>query len=78
MERPDTPKDYTSLKPPPRHRQWVHDIHDCCAHDHVPFFFKRWGGKTPKAGGRLLDEAEHNAMPGCFDRERSHTLQMAA
>lgn len=21
----------------------------------MPFFFKQWGGNTPKAGGRLLD-----------------------
>jgi len=21
----------------------------------VPFFFKQWGGRTSKAGGRLLD-----------------------
>jgi protein gp37 len=25
--------------------------------------FKQWGGRTPKAGGRLLDGREHNAFP---------------
>jgi hypothetical protein len=30
----------------------------------VPFFFKQWGGPTPKAGGRLLDGQLWDQMPG--------------
>ena len=47
----------------PLHYQWVCDIRDQCASNAVPFFFKQWGGRTPKAGGRELDGVEHNAMP---------------
>ena len=28
-----------------------------------PFFFKQWGGRTAKAGGRLLDGRTYDAMP---------------
>ena len=50
-----------------RHRpvdvDWVREIRDQCVAAGVPFFFKQWGGKTPKAGGRLLDGREWNQMP---------------
>ncbi len=45
------------------HLDWVCDIRDQCASTGVPFFFKQWGGRTPKAGGRQLEGVEHNAMP---------------
>ena len=42
----------------PRHRpirkEWVTRIRDQCLAQGVPFFFKQWGGVTPKAGGREL------------------------
>ncbi|MFJ8997239.1 DUF5131 family protein [Streptomyces sp. NPDC102359] len=42
----------------PRHRPldeaWVLEIRDKCESSGVPFFFKQWGGRTPKAGGREL------------------------
>lgn len=34
---------------------WVRDIRNQCLKDNVPFFFKQWGGRTPKASGRELD-----------------------
>jgi protein gp37 len=34
---------------------WVTELRDCCTKQQVPFFFKQWGGRTPKAGGRELD-----------------------
>lgn len=43
--------------------EWVEDIRDDCAESGVPFFFKQWGGRTPKAGGRLLDGRTWDAMP---------------
>lgn len=43
--------------------QWVRRIRDGCRDADVPFFFKQWGGKTPKSGGRLLDGVEHSAFP---------------
>ena len=36
--------------------EWVRHIRDRCASEDVPFFFKQWGGATPKAGGRELDK----------------------
>ncbi len=47
----------------PMERDWVCDLRaQCRAHD-VPFFFKQWGGRTPKAGGRRLDGHLYNATP---------------
>lgn len=42
---------------------WARGIRDQCLAANVPFFFKQWGGRTPKAGGRLLDEQVWNEMP---------------
>jgi protein gp37 len=43
--------------------EWVRDIRDACAAVDVPFFFKQWGGRTPKARGRELDGRLYDAMP---------------
>ena len=48
----------------PMDKRWVIDIRDLCERENVAFFFKQWGGRTPKSGGRRLDGVEHNAMPG--------------
>jgi protein gp37 len=42
---------------------WVADLRDQCVTDSVPFFFKQWGGRTPKARGRLLDGRTWDEMP---------------
>jgi protein gp37 len=42
---------------------WVRAIRDQCAEAGVAFFFKQWGGRTPKAGGRTLDGKVWDAMP---------------
>lgn len=42
---------------------WVADIRDQCRAADVPFFFKQWGGRTPKAGGRELEGRTWNQMP---------------
>lgn len=51
----------------PRHRpmeaSWVLDIRDGCREAGVPFFFKQWGGHTPKARGRELEGVRHDEMP---------------
>lgn len=49
----------------PMDAAWARDVRDACAAARVPFFFKQWGGRTPKAGGRLLDGRLHDAMPAC-------------
>ncbi len=43
--------------------QWVRELRDRCESAGVPFFFKQWGGHTPKAGGRVLDGRVYDAMP---------------
>jgi protein gp37 len=52
----------------PQHRvmnpDWVREIRDLCVQEGVPFFFKQWGGRTPKTGGRTLDSREWDEMPG--------------
>jgi protein gp37 len=42
---------------------WVTGIRDRCAAGQVPFFFKQWGGRTPKDGGRELDGSTWSQMP---------------
>lgn len=34
---------------------WARGVRDQCVAAGVSFFFKQWGGKTPKARGRVLD-----------------------
>lgn len=47
----------------PMNLDWVTDLRDQCAVAGVPFFFKQWGGRTPKSGGRTLDGRTHDEMP---------------
>ncbi len=49
--------------------EWARAIRDQCVEAGVPFFFKQVGGRTPKAGGRLLDGTEWNEMPGELQRK---------
>ena len=39
----------------PIETEWVQDIRDECLAAGVVFFFKQWGGRTSKSGGRVLD-----------------------
>lgn len=43
--------------------EWVRDIRNACELAEVPFFFKQWGGRTPKAMGRELDGRLWDGMP---------------
>jgi protein gp37 len=43
--------------------EWVRSIRDQCLGANVAFFFKQWGGRTPKAHGRVLDGMLHDEMP---------------
>lgn len=47
----------------PIRAEWVTDLRDACQTAAVPFFFKQWGGRTPKAGGRTLDGLIWSEMP---------------
>ncbi|MEU8918776.1 phage Gp37/Gp68 family protein [Streptomyces nigrescens] len=43
--------------------EWIIEIRDLCTADDVPFFFKQWGGRTPKSGGRELAGETWDQMP---------------
>lgn len=50
-----------------RHRQmkveWARELRDRCHQEGVAFFFKQWGGRTSKIGGRELDGRHWDEMP---------------
>ena len=47
----------------PIKQEWVQAIRDDCRTAGVPFFFKQWGGRTSKVGGRELDGRTWDEMP---------------
>ena len=47
----------------PIEESWVIGLRDQCVRAGVGFFFKQWGGRTPKAGGRLLQGRLWSEMP---------------
>jgi protein gp37 len=51
----------------PGHRpirpEWVRDLRDQAHETDTAFFFKQWGGRTPKSGGRELDGRTWDEMP---------------
>ncbi len=42
---------------------WLRDLRDQCGAAGVAFFFKQWGGRNPKAGGRELDGRTWDEYP---------------
>ncbi|MEO5318127.1 phage Gp37/Gp68 family protein [Arthrobacter sp. CC3] len=56
----------------PNHRpmdpRWVESIRDQCLDAEVPFFFKQWGGRTPKKNGRTLAGRTWDAMPSTISQ----------
>ncbi len=42
---------------------WVRSIRDQCQQQNVPFFFKQWGGRFAKNGGRELDGKTWDEFP---------------
>jgi len=54
----------------PMREEWVIDIRDKCLRTGIPFFFKQWGGRTPKAGGRNLAGRTWNEMPATGQGDR--------
>jgi protein gp37 len=47
----------------PIEANWIREIRDQCSIHGAAFFFKQWGGKTPKAGGNLLDNRQWMDYP---------------
>lgn len=48
--------------------EWATSIRDQCTEKGVAFFFKQWGGRTPKAGGRVLVDRTWDEMPAASNR----------
>ena len=47
----------------PVEAEWVRELRDQCEIQRVAFFFKQWGGRTPKAGGNTLDGRQWMEYP---------------
>jgi protein gp37 len=47
----------------PMRSEWATEIRDACLAAGVPFFFKQWGGRNPKAKGRVLAGRTWDEMP---------------
>lgn len=53
---------------------WVRDIRDQAKEQNVSFFFKQWGGKTPKSNGIVLDGRVWDEFPKIVDPPRGVSL----
>ena len=53
----------SGLNARPMEPWWARELRDECVQAGVPFFFKQWGGRTAKAGGRLLDGRTWDEYP---------------
>ena len=47
----------------PMEAAWARSLRNQCLCADVPFFFKQWGGKSAKSGGRLLDGRTWDRLP---------------
>lgn len=53
--------------------EWVIQIRDLCKINHVPFFFKQWGGVRKKENGRLLEGKLYDEFP-CHQKQTEITF----
>lgn len=58
----------------PLHPNIVRGLRDRSVDAAVPFFFKQWGGRTPKAGGRELDGRTWDEYPLAESRSAQESL----
>ena len=62
----------------PMEAEWARSLRDQCRAQRVAFFFKQWGGRTPKAGGNTLDGCQWQEYPDMvYDRVLEAPLQAA-
>lgn len=47
----------------PMDANWVRELRDLCTRQDVAFFFKQWGGRTPKAHGNEIDGRQWLEFP---------------
>lgn len=48
---------------------WAEGLRDLCLREGVAFFWKQWGGRTPKAGGRELEGRTWDEYPVALARD---------
>lgn len=53
----------SGLRSRPMELSWGRELRDQCIQADVDFFFKQWGGRTPKQGGRTLDGRTWDDIP---------------
>ena len=58
----------------PMQQEWVLRVRDDCLAQGVPFFFKQWGGRYSKAGGRELEGRIWSEMPYEYNASKSEAL----
>jgi len=58
--------------------EWVIELRDRCHRAGVAFFFKQWGGRTPKSGGRILAGRTWDELPSRQTHNRRQTEVAAA
>ncbi len=61
----------------PVREEWLLDLRDRCLQEQVAFFFKQWGGRTPKIGGRELAGRTWNEMPRPGSRGSKEVVALA-
>lgn len=47
----------------PVKKEWIVGVIQQCEEQHVPVFFKQWGGIRPKSGGRMIDGKIYDQYP---------------
>ncbi len=62
----------------PVNPEWVRDLRDRAVAHGVPFFFKQWGARTPKAGGRELDGRTWDEFPAALHAHTGSWLDVTA
>ncbi|MFI4959915.1 MAG: DUF5131 family protein [Hyphomicrobiales bacterium] len=63
----------------PMKSEWAIDIRNQCVTARVPFFFKQWGGRSPKTGGRVLDGKVWSQFPAKLSaKPKQHELRVGA
>lgn len=60
----------------PIEKDWVRELRDTCKDQKVAFFFKQWGGFTPKAGGRTLDGRTWDEYPTIVPNSSQKPVQV--
>jgi len=61
----------------PMRPEWVRELRDQCISQDVAFFFKQWGGRTPKAQGNEIDGRQWLEFPMRETRVPQLTLSPA-